>query len=409
MHNYLLQVRRFSTGARLFLLASFLVNAGLTLFALLFNLYLLELGFREDFVGATSSAATLSTAFLSLPVGWLAMRWGYQPLLVLSFVTAIVGQAGQALASQAGILLALATLQGFSQALYWVSLPPFLVEISGPRERNHLFAVNIAAMLLAGVVGNFLGGQLPSLLLHQGTTLYAYRAALLVGAGVSALALLPMALIRPGHFASSPHPAAAIVDRWGEEEGRKNLRVIVLASTIMGVGVGAAIPFFNVFFVQAQGATAGQIGTLFAFNALLITLSALIAPALVDRWGLLKVIVASRGIGGLALSFLGWAGSLPAAIGFYLGRNLAIHLGVSVIDAFNMEVVTARQRAVAASWTTMTWHFAYATSSFLAGQWIVRQGYGGAFLIAGLATIANSLLFHFYFRDRYAHPGHQAG
>src|SRR5262245_66108968 len=53
------------------------------IFTVVFNLYLIEGGFRERFVGSAISLNGLGMALASLPAGVLADRWGRARCLVL--------------------------------------------------------------------------------------------------------------------------------------------------------------------------------------------------------------------------------------------------------------------------------------------------------------------------------------
>jgi len=66
MATYLRRVRNFSFDIKLFLLYNLLANIGFGVIELVFNFYLLELGYREDFIGDGE---------LSRPFPWLLRRF----------------------------------------------------------------------------------------------------------------------------------------------------------------------------------------------------------------------------------------------------------------------------------------------------------------------------------------------
>ena len=67
------------------LAVSFLFDSGMFVFFLLYNLYLLDLGFREDFLGWTTAAMAFGTIAGSLPGGVLAQRTGLRKTLLVCF------------------------------------------------------------------------------------------------------------------------------------------------------------------------------------------------------------------------------------------------------------------------------------------------------------------------------------
>jgi MFS family permease len=75
--SYLQQVRRFNRDVRLYLLSRTMVGFGyFCLYSVLFNLYLLRLGYGPGFVGLVNAVGFLTNALFSLPAGALGRRWG---------------------------------------------------------------------------------------------------------------------------------------------------------------------------------------------------------------------------------------------------------------------------------------------------------------------------------------------
>src|SRR5579862_9302753 len=75
-------VNRFSRSFWTFLFAENLYDFGLYIFVLLYNLYLLDLGYREDFLGWTASAMTAGSIIGSLPSAGVARLLGLKRMLV---------------------------------------------------------------------------------------------------------------------------------------------------------------------------------------------------------------------------------------------------------------------------------------------------------------------------------------
>ncbi|NLY33027.1 MAG: MFS transporter, partial [Firmicutes bacterium] len=56
--------------------ASFLAQAAMGAIGVLLNLYILSLGFGEDFAGTVMSVKLFVTGIISIPAGFLTSRWG---------------------------------------------------------------------------------------------------------------------------------------------------------------------------------------------------------------------------------------------------------------------------------------------------------------------------------------------
>ncbi len=83
-------MNRFSRSFWTFLFAENLYDFGIYIFVLLYNLYLLDLGYREDFLGWVTTALTAGSIVGSLPSAAVARMLGLKRMLIF-------GSAGMAL------------------------------------------------------------------------------------------------------------------------------------------------------------------------------------------------------------------------------------------------------------------------------------------------------------------------
>ena len=154
----------FSRPSRLFLLSTLFAWAGYGVNQVIFNLYLVEGGFQEAFVGRVIAINGVGLALAALPAGWLAERRGRRLCLVLGAAIYGCAQLVRALVLVPDVLYAASFMAGVGQALTAIAAAPFLTEHSSPRERTHLFSAFFAAELLAGVIGSLVGGSMPAAL-----------------------------------------------------------------------------------------------------------------------------------------------------------------------------------------------------------------------------------------------------
>ena len=78
IRQYVRAFGEFSRNVRLFLFASSLIGFAVFggVYPVLFNLFLLRLGYGPEFIGLTRAVSLLSYAVLSPPAGALGARWG---------------------------------------------------------------------------------------------------------------------------------------------------------------------------------------------------------------------------------------------------------------------------------------------------------------------------------------------
>src|SRR5439155_1431330 len=75
LRNYWSQLSAFSSNARLFLLSNLLGGVVISIYSLLFNFYLLSLGYQQDFLGLIASLGQLTIFLAALP-SWLGAGLG---------------------------------------------------------------------------------------------------------------------------------------------------------------------------------------------------------------------------------------------------------------------------------------------------------------------------------------------
>ncbi|HET8630065.1 MAG TPA: MFS transporter, partial [Thermomicrobiales bacterium] len=188
MGAYWIALRRAPRALRLFLVFTFLANAGLGVYQLLYPLYLVRLGYRDDVVGAVSAATMVAVAAGALALGPLLRRHGAWRCLCVGAALLAVAAAGQALARPLPLLLAAAALAGLGQAGILVPTMPFLLPHTSEEGRTETVAATYALLSAALMLGALVGGHLPALLgadVAPGAAA-PYRATLLVGVALIA-------------------------------------------------------------------------------------------------------------------------------------------------------------------------------------------------------------------------------
>ncbi len=388
--------RLFSRPARFYLLAEFLMWTAHGIFSVLFNLYLVEAGFQESFVGRAISVNAIGLALMALPAGFLAERWGRRNTLMLGAVLEALGHLMRAGTTDTTLLLGSAFVVGAGQSFFQIAAAPFLTEHSTPRERTHLFSTFFAAALLAGVVGSALGGAIPLGLrqLWPSMPLFtAYRLTLMAGALLALTAILPLLALRGLH-----EPRLSHEERRVPPEQMALLWPIALNALLIGAGAGLVIPFMNLYFKDRFQCTSAQIGGFFAVAQIVTASAALIGPALARRFGKLRTAVASELLSLPFLVTLGAEQRLGIAVGSFWMRATLMQAATPLMQAFVMEVLPAPLRARSTSLNNMLWNMGWAISASTAGIVIQRFGYAVPFYITAALYATAALTFYAAFR-----------
>ncbi len=398
LHDYREAVTRFSLPARRLLLTELLAWMCHGIFAVAFNLYLLEAGFRESFVGTAISLNGLGMALAALPAGLLADRWGRRRCLVLGAVLDTLGHAARATSLAPEVILAGSLVAGVGQALLAIAAAPFMTEHSTPRERTHLFTSFFAVTLLAGVLGSMLGGEVPAILGRHAAgprldPVHAFRGALWLGVLLNAAACLPLLRVR------APEEALAAPATGGPAPAeRQRLLPIGLNAFLIGSGAGLVIPFMNLYFANRFGCTSSQIGVFFSLAAVFTAAASLLGPALARRFGMLRTAIAAQALSLPFLVTLGAEDRLGVAVAAFWMRATLMQASTPLVQAFVMEALPPSLRARATSLITLVWNCGWAFSATASGIIIQRFGYHVPFYVtAGLYGLA-ALIFYRAFR-----------
>jgi MFS family permease len=397
----------FSRPARLFLLCEFLAWAANGIHYVLFNLYLVEGGYAESFVGRAVSVNAAGLALAALPAGFIADRWGRRRALMLGAVLEGVGLWARSVSLVPFAIYGGSFLTGVGQALLVITAAPFITDQSTPRERTHLFTTFFSLSLFAAVVGSIAGGALPwaLLALPEGLgpeRLVAQRITLVLGALFSLASLVP--LWRMGDLNEVPATARR---EPVEAAARRHVVPIAINAFLTGAGAGLIIPFMSLYFATRFACSEAQIGVIFAVGNVITATASLLGPRFAGRFGKLRTAV---GIQLLSLPFLvtlGFERRLSLAVGSFWMRATLMQASTPLLSAFIMETLPRSMRARSASINTTLWHTGWAASATGAGLLIERFGYGVPFSITAVLYLTASSLLFLYFRrfpDRAAEP-----
>jgi len=369
---------------------------------LLFNFYVLSLGFDAGTLGLLVALPPIVITISAIPMGMLGHRIGFRHTLLIGVVLMAGALVGISLSAVLAGLILFSAVRGLSQTMLQVSSAPFMAENSSTDERTHLFSVQFASRMFANFFGLLLAGVLPSLLagvLNVGAeSPTAYRGALLVGAAVYALALLPLLRTKPEPLTQQETEPMRLREMF-HPPGL--LFRLFLPQVVIGLGAGALVPFLNVFFKTKFGVPDATLGVLFAVQSVLMAFATLIGPVLADRWGKTRTVV---GVQLLSVPFLGILGYMPilslSAIGF-LCRAALMNAANPLYTAFAMEKVSTKQRGAASAMMQMSWQGTRAISSLASGYLQEASGFSALFPITiVMYSLASLLIYTFFIRNQ---------
>jgi MFS family permease len=391
----------FRPNARLYLVYTVIAGIALGIFRLLFNFYVLSLGFDEKLLGNLVTTSNLTALLVALPMGYLADILGRKSSLIIAASTVCLTIGAMAIWPASSMLYAMNILSGAAQSLAAVTMSPFLMENSGDHERTYLFSYSAGIQMVSASIGNWIGGYLPSWIANarnlSAESSQAYGGSVLVISMILAASVVPLILIRMPRLAHEERTVFAPLSYASKHP--KQLTQLVLPILVTFIGAGLIMPFMNIFFRLQYHQSDQVIGILFAWGSLAMGLGLLIAPPLAERWGKIQIVVITQGLSIPFLVLLGFSPIFWASGMAYYIRVALMNMSGPIYQTYVMEKVEPSSRAMVASLVNMSSNFGYAFSPTISGILQVRYGFGPPFLgTIGLYAISVFLYWYFWWR-----------
>ena len=409
--GYFATAQRFTRNARLFLGYSLLSQLGAGIWIVMFNLYLLRLGFSTSFVGLFLMVDMLFHGLVAFPAGLLADKIGRRKAFFIATCINLAARGALLFTQDTNSLLALAAISGIGEAFHGVAGPPFIMENSEPEERPLLFSLNSMFLMASRGVGSALpllwaiSLGVPDLDVGQA------RWVLVASLPLTLAGLAPLGLMTEKRVQLVESFFDLLTLRNVVNFG--NIAKLTVTSLIVGLGFGLATRFFNVFFDLALGASDREISGIFAVGAMGGAVAILFSGVLVRRWGRVRTIVipqiASTPFLMLMVLVPLAVSGLPLVVVFFFLRDAFYSISMPVRNQLSMELTVARERGTTAGMTHMAFDMGGAFGAGMAGALIgdgaeeaIRSVPVGdfvpAFVVASVLAVIGAVLYHVFFQ-----------
>lgn len=402
LNTYIERIRAFSPNARKYLLSIIIYGTAIGVYRLLFNFYILSLGYDEALLGNLVTAGNVTSLVMAFPMGYLADLIGRKVSLIFGFLVTGLSVLMMVLFPSVPMFIIMNILMGASQGLVAVTSGPFLMENSGEKERTYLFSFNSGLSMVANSIGNWIGGYMPtwfgSWLGVSATNAKAYAWSMgIIVIGV-VLALIPFSTLSNKRLPESERSVFAPISFMKKHP--KALGKLILPMLITSIGAGLIMPFMNVFFRNVHHLSDSSIGVMFAWGSLAMAAGLLIAPPLAEKYGKIQVVVITQALSIPFLFMLGFGSFGISATAYYI-RIALMNMSSPIYSTFMMEQVDPNSRAMVASLANMAHNLGWAFSPTISGYIQVRYGFGPAFwLTIGLYLVSIALYYFFFWKNR---------
>jgi MFS family permease len=383
VHAYWARVRGLQQNARRYLWCTVFFAATTSLHSLIYNLYLIQIGFDAAFIGLTSAVLSATRLVFALPAGMAADRIGRKRSMLVGLAGMTVAQFGLALFTANWAILSSMAVSGIFGALFMTSVAPFLTEHSSPEQRSLLFTLDSSLMNLASFVASTAGGYLPLffgiVLRVDGESAPAYRGVMIVSACTLALALLPVSTLTEASRVSSRRRVPWTLRALRNLPNGRLMSRLVLPRVLMAFGAGLVFPFLNLYFKERFSVSDAALGWIFGITNVIAAAAMLWGGAVAERIGKVRTMLLARTLSVPGLLILGFVPSLPLVAVAHWIRSALMRLGDPLYMAFAMEQLSEDDRATGSSLLSTGWNVGWSGGPYVSGLLQPRVGWGPLF------------------------------
>ncbi len=397
------KIRAFSPNARLYILHVMGMDAIYGSWAVIFNLYLLAIGFSLPFIGMRILVGSLTEALASIPAGAISNLIGRQWSFILGDGVGATMAIVSILTRNSWVLLTTAVVTGLFSALHSNAEPAFMAENSRPDERIYLFSAASGFRTASATVGALVAGWVTLRFSHRVGPVTAYQDATIFGIALWFVSLVPAVLLKP----SATEQEIKKVARGNSAavwHHPTRIRRLATYAGLTSLSAGLIVPLFNVYFQRALHLNALQIGGVFAIGGVVLTIATLFAPYLESRLGTVRAVSRFRLA---AVPFILGLGLLPKLLHvvplwapllvFYVSRHVLSNVVHPLASAFGMNILDPGERSIATGSQTLAANVAWALAAYAGSLILHAKGYVWIFLASAVISLcAQGMYLRFF-------------
>ena len=390
LSHYFLRFRQFHKNAKLFIYLTFILAVSQSIFGLVYNLYILKLGYTREFLGTLESIPVFVTAALAVPLALLCVNLPLKKTLLISMALAVFTALGLSIFPSKAMLISFRFVSGFAGAFMAITSWPLMAKYSTDKDRNFVFSFQFAFSMLGGFLGNLIGGSLTdwtSVLLSGGLeSVEAYRVTMLTGVALMAVSILPAFYFEePVKTVNAPmkldlggvKPAVALM--------------IFLPQIIIGFGAGMIMPYLNIFFKTGFNLQISSLGFYMSLMPLSMAAGGFIGPWLVKKKGQVGAMIILQALSIPFLATMGFSGLIFPTVAAAFVRTMLMNASWPVYSVFMLGNFPAAQHTGASALYSSGWNLANALGARLSGRLQMDFGFTLPFLITIVCYCAATL------------------
>ena len=387
----------------------------------LFNLYLLRLGYGPDLVGAVNSVGMGVFAIACIPVGRLCERYSLLPIMRVGMVLIFIGSLFVPLVgwlpptTHTAVLVMSAIISNLGLAAYFVAGAPYLGALSTIQQRTSIFSIQSATFAVFGFAGSLIGGNLPGALANMGIgdinqplpyqwTLWLVPIFLLVSLYLVSL----MRDVNTNNNTTLLDDDASSADISSTEPSKLNAlkepaQATFLLLAFFGLlrflqvgGVASMQTFFNVYMDRELHVSTAIIGNIQAFAKLLGVPAAFAIPWFTRKLGSAGTVILALCVAALGMLPMAWIPIWWVAATGYIFVWLTTPARYAAFMVFIMSSTPSSQHGTLNGSQEGLAGLSFAVVALLGGYMIQSLGYSLLFTLSASSMLLGAGLLALY-------------
>ncbi|WGS64008.1 MFS transporter [Marinitoga aeolica] len=257
---------------------TFLSSVAQSIYRIVFNLFLRDIGFNNTFISHITSLEMIGSAFLGLVIGIMGDKYGKKLMLIVSSIIFALITFLRVSFPTEHMLLYTALINGGVLTSRMILLNSLIVDITTHDNRGKYFGYNFGIFMGSGLIGNLIGGTIGEFL-GFGTALFI--------TGVTHLSSnLFLFLV---HENKEHHSNISIKEIFNLNDFSKLqshiVKIHLIRTFLIGFGAGLFVNFGNVIFKDLFNMQPTMIGIALAFAQLGASLGSIFSSKLSRKFG----------------------------------------------------------------------------------------------------------------------------
>jgi MFS family permease len=400
-----LRLQWISRDGKLLLTARILRTFAYGFLSIVLAIYLKLLGFDDILIGFLLASTLINSVIFTLIASFYADRLGRKKTLiiyaVLMSVSGIIfliteNYVAMIIASLIGTINVTGSETGAFLSIEQAIMPQTVKDI---QKRNTIFALYNMVGTFAMSAGILVSG-VPDLLQQYGLNqinsikpLFAFYS--IIGIAVTFTYFLLTREIEPKNIIK--RPLTKTLSPKSKDIVGKLSGLFAIDSFAGGFVIQSVV---SLWFFTKFGADLVTLSYIFSVAGILTAFSFIAAARIADRIGLINTMVFTHIPSNILLILVGFAPSLPLAIGLYLVRNALSQMDVPTRQSYIVSVVNEDERTAAAGITNVSRNVAQAISPSLMGYILFSlPSLAAPFVLGGVLKIIYDISLYLNFRN----------